>query len=343
MWNTVTIILFFLLPTSVFGQQNPFEVKNRIPRKTPAKVDSLPDLRARIDSIETSGSIPANDTGVLIDTAALTPLQDTTGIEESSIPLDDATRRDTETLEDKKGGEEGVLGDGIRERLDSIELEEPIKMTNHTLVLSICILALLLLASLLAVNRDLVRKSYRAIANDNYLRFLYREYKSMPWLYWLFYLHFAINAGLFLYLVIHHFGWYSKGSVIVMLVCISAVSLVYFVKHLVLWVMSATFPIEKESSLYGFVTQLVNILLGISLVPLNLLIAFGPNTLAGVAIWVAIVVIILLYLFRQLKGLFISGRLLHSHLFHFFLYLCTAEIAPLLIIGKMAWGNFGIH
>jgi hypothetical protein len=233
--------------------------------------------------------------------------------------------------------------EGLIDRLDQIGQANNLDVTNRNLLFGVSILVLLLLASLLAVDRSLVRKSYRAIANDNYLRFLYREYKSMPWLYWLFYLHFFINGGFFSYLVTQQFQWYDKSSILVMLGCIVFIIAVYLVKHLTLSVLANMFPVDKEVHLYGFVTMLINILLGLALLPINLLIAFGPLQMVYSVVWVGIVIIVLAYFFRQLKGLFIAGRLVTSYLFHFFLYLCTAEIAPLLIIGKLALDNLGIY
>ena len=97
------------------------------------------------------------------------------------------------------------------------------------------------------------------------------------------------------------------------------------------------------TNLYSFVTLLINILLGIALSPVNLLIAFGPEPMVVYVVWLGVSIVVVQYLFRQLKGVFISGRLLHSYLFHFFLYLCTAEIAPLLILGKLVLGKYGAH
>jgi len=259
----------------------------------------------------------------------------------SELPIPEQGPGPIEYEAPKKPASNGLpAGGAILKKLESIEIQE---VSNRSLLVGTSILSLFLLASLLAINRSLVRKSYRAIANDNYLRFLFREYKSMPWLYWLFYLHFFINAGFFLYLLIEHFHWYHKSSLLVLLTCVFLVAFSYLLKHLTLLTLSSTFPVEKETSLYGFVTLLVNILLGLALTPINLLIAFGPAPMVGAMIWVGISTVVLLYLFRQLKGLFISGRLLQSYLFHFFLYLCTAEIAPLLIVGKLALGNFEVH
>ncbi|MCB0665247.1 MAG: DUF4271 domain-containing protein [Saprospiraceae bacterium] len=340
-------------------QENPFELKRRIPAK-PLVVDTTHG-----DSLELSRDTfsVSNDSIVLDSLTSQSPSLDIFNmppdslVPDSLIPQIDTVPLDSvpfsaDTIstaqdqikslpEEKKEKQAFSQGDGLVKRLEDFPISDQIEVENRNVLLGVSILALLLLASLLAVNRSLIRKAYRAIANDNYLRFLNREYKSMPWLYWLFYLHFFINAGFFTYLLLHYFRWYQGGSIVVLLFCILFVFGAYMLKHLTLNTLASTFPVEKETGLYGFVTLLVNILLGIALLPLNLLVAFGPAGVVPFAIWAGIGLIILLYLFRQLKGLFISGRLVRSYVFHFFLYLCSAEIAPLLIVGKLALGNFG--
>ncbi len=117
----------------------------------------------------------------------------------------------------------------------------------------------------------------------------------------------------------------------------------YGLKHLNLLIVGSSFPVEKEAHLYGFVTMLVNILLGLVLTPINLAVAFAPAFIVEIAAWLGLGAIIIFYFFRQLKGLFIAGRFLGRHKFHFFMYLCASEIAPLLIIGKLALGEFGFQ
>ncbi len=337
-------------------QENPFELKNRIPRKSAPTADTLirsPEpvtSNATVDSalFFNKDSMTAAD-GVKRDT-----LSDTIPV---PLPLEEnlaeATDTNSSTLMGVKTDKEKrvskdlsnprtllVKPSGLAGQLHKLPLSADLELENRSIFLGASILILLLLTSLLAVNRALVRKAYRAIANDNYLRFLYREYKTMPWLYWLFYLHFFLNAGFFTYMFLDFYNWYEGSSVLVLLICILLVMGTYLLKHLSLGTIASAFPVEKEASLYGFVTILVNILLGLALLPINLLIAFGPESLVIMTLWTGIALVVLLYFFRQLKGLFISGRLVRSYLFHFFLYLCSAEIAPLLIVGKLALGNF---
>ncbi|MCB0686645.1 MAG: DUF4271 domain-containing protein [Saprospiraceae bacterium] len=369
-WIRLISSLMFLCATLLLSaqQENPFELKNRrVPKKTLPDTTLTKDstllkdsLLVVLDTLQKDSAQPEVPAFDIFDPALTIPdsllpqtdtvLFDSLGSETMADSVtDESTVQDslaTEEVPDSKPPTESSGDDqdlGIVQRLDKLPIGDQFAVENRNVLLGVSILSLLLLASLLAVNRSLVRKAYRAIANDNYLRFLNREYKSMPWLYWLFYIHFFINAGFFTYLFIHYFNWYEGGSVLVMLFCILFVCCTYLLKHLTLGTIASTFPVEKETGLYGFVTLLVNILLGIALVPINLLIAFGPDYLVPFAVWTGVSLVVLLYLFRQLKGLFIAGRLLSSYLFHFFLYLCSAEIAPLLIVGKLALGNIGVH
>lgn len=358
--GSIRALLCFLImiagSLSSFGQQgNPFELKNRVPNRNTSNPDTLTPTVMLPDSV-----VVANRDSVV--QKIVNGLRETVDTQGHSILSSDALQAspaDSTGYDSseaaavghsfEKGQEQNVAGSnqtgfkpvGIVGKLHQLPLNTEFELDNRNVLFGVTLLTLLFLASLLAVNRSLVKKAYRAIANDNYLRFLYREYKSMPWLYWLFYTHFFINAGFFIFLILDYFDWYANGSIVVLLLSILFVTSAYLLKHLTLTTVAAAFPVEKEASLYGFVTLLVNILLGLVLLPINLLVAFGPESVVKIVIWIGISLVILLYGFRQLKGLFISGRLVHSYLFHFFLYLCSAEIAPLLIVGKLALGNFG--
>ncbi len=345
---------------SSFGQQgNPFELKNRVPPRNSSNPDTLrPATIFLPDSVVVTNqdSVAQQIVSGLPDTIDTVTTQGhgmlNSGVMQAN-PTDSSNHDTSESIavsnSIEKGQEQIVPGSnktsfkpvGIVGKLDQLPLNTEFELDNRNVLIGITLLTLLFLAALLTVNRSLIKKAYRAIANDNYLRFLYREYKTMPWLYWLFYAHFFINAGFFTFLLLHHFDWYTHGSILVLLLSILFVASAYLLKHLTLSTVAAAFPVEKEAHLYGFVTLLVNILLGLALLPINLLVAFGPEPVVNIVIWIGISLVILLYGFRQLKGLFISGRLVHSYLFHFFLYLCSAEIAPLLIVGKLALGNFG--
>ncbi len=214
---------------------------------------------------------------------------------------------------------------------------------NQNLLFGISLFILLLLAVLMVLNRRMLRDAYRAMSNDNYLRFLFRDYQNKLWIYRTFYLYFFINAGFFIYLTVSISAGADRPSIAVLPMAIGLIMLVYSLRHVVLQIIGSSFPVSKETELFGFIIMLINIVFGLVLTPINLGLAFGPPFLLKTLIFIGLGLFIFLYIFRQLKGLFLSSRLLGTYLFHFFLYFCIVEIAPLLVIGKLASTHLGVH
>ena len=56
-----------------------------------------------------------------------------------------------------------------------------------------------------------------------------------------------------------------------------------------------------------------------------------------------ILIIFGITVFCILRGLFLASKYLSFHKFHFFMYLCTVEIAPVLVVVKLLLLKAGIH
>ena len=194
-----------------------------------------------------------------------------------------------------------------------------------------------LTAILLTQFRSTYRKSYKAFLNDNVLRLLHREQRALlAFPYRILYLFFLLNAGIYAFLLLKHFELMPSGSLVQILsYCIAAVSLAFLIKHFLLSILSYSFPIKKEVKLYNFTIVIFNIILGLALVPFNILIALSSPELAKILIYISFLGIALIYLFRYLRGLVISSKYLVLYKFHFFMYLCGMEIAPFLIVLKL--------
>ncbi|MDX1478719.1 MAG: DUF4271 domain-containing protein [Saprospiraceae bacterium] len=198
-------------------------------------------------------------------------------------------------------------------------------------------LVLLLLTWAVNINRGFLRKIYRAVLNENFSSLLLREqrFASNQYLYYLVYVTFFINAGLFLYFLSHYTHWAGHFRHHPLMLFIAFATGVYLVRHLALAILGGTFPIGKEMKHFSFNILLFNILLGIFLIPVNLFLAFGPADLYGVVITIALIGAGVVYLARQFRGLVIAGGLIGSNLFHFFVYLCTVEVLPVLVLFKL--------
>ncbi len=75
-----------------------------------------------------------------------------------------------------------------------------------------------------------------------------------------------------------------------------------------------------------------SILAGLILVPVNLLASYAPEAYRGFFLYAGLGSLTLLYGLHLLRGLFIANRYLGSRPVHILLYICTIEIAPLLLI-----------
>ena len=94
-------------------------------------------------------------------------------------------------------------------------------------------------------------------------------------------------------------------------------------------------PIEKTLLFYLFNMRIINYVLGIVLIPLLLIFAFADNIYLNGTIWLIIIVVLFFVVYRCYRGLLIGEEIMALNKFHFFIYLCTFEIAPILILYKI--------
>jgi hypothetical protein len=114
------------------------------------------------------------------------------------------------------------------------------------------------------------------------------------------------------------------------------------IKHFFLYVLSTVFPLEKEIRLYNFIVMSAGILTGLVLTPLNIFMAYSPAPLSTTFMYLGIASFVIIFLLRAFRGLFVGATYLTTHPFHFLLYLCTAEIAPLAVLAKLVLLKSGI-
>lgn len=231
---------------------------------------------------------------------------------------------------------------------DTLQVKKPVPITSkkvtsqNFLFVSISLL-LLFLTILVVMNRGLLANIYRAIFSDTYLKVVYRFQNSGQTLsYGLFYLFFFLNAGLFLLLLLKQLKFnYFSSDITLFFVCVGGVALMYFIKHSVLRLVGIIFPVHKEISYYSFTIIAFNIFLGIALLPINSLISFSNDKIANICLYLGVILFLLLYCIRQLRGMFLAANYLTFQKFHFFIYLCTVEIAPILILTKILFTTAG--
>jgi hypothetical protein len=203
----------------------------------------------------------------------------------------------------------------------------------------IFLITLILMAFVVSNTRSAVQNAYQALLSDNALRQIHRE--QVGWgnfgqlaLYGLFWL----NMGIFVFLMYYRYGGQTPyGQFATFMLCFGGVSLVFLIKHAILFVIANVFPIAKEINLYNYIIITGGIFLSLVLLPLNIFIAYSPDSLKELFTYGALGMIGLVYLVRTLRSLSVASPYMMTDQFHFLLYLCAVEIAPVMILVKLIY------
>lgn len=266
---------------------------------------------------------------------------DTVAIAISSNPFDivkvGPTRRRATV---KRPGGFSILQDKTNKPLTVKEKETLYRRFLFVVVLSMFII----LTLIVTIFRILIEKIWKAFFYDNMLNQLIREQSpGLALAYVILYTMFFINAGIFAFLATKFFGvTVGSSNFSSLMVCVGGIAAFFLAKHIVLWLLGFVFPIGKEVASYQFTILVFNITLGLFLVPFILFVAYAPAQTTTYVVHTALGLLGFTYLFLGMRGLFIANRFLAWHRFHFLLYLCAVEIAPLLVIVKLLlpyWGR----
>lgn len=203
--------------------------------------------------------------------------------------------------------------------------------TSNTFIFWLILFSLLLISIVVNVQRKSILNISKAITNENVLKLTKREENGgMTGHYIILYVIFFINTACFLYLMIKHYT--SQSGMRLWLYLFIALMIVYVGRHVCMYLLGRVFDISKDSGLYSFTIMTFNLFVGLCLIPINLVVAFSPSHISQIGLYVGIGLIIMLLLLRLIRGLLIGTRFLGEHMFQFFLYLCTFELAPVLIL-----------
>jgi hypothetical protein len=208
-----------------------------------------------------------------------------------------------------------------------------------------------------AANRKVVGTAWRGFLNDNGLTVAHREASGFVGLtpYFLLYACFLLNAGMFMFLLARVYRKETFNNWLFLLICMLSAAAIFLSKHILLSIASWLFPVEKEVQRYNFLVVLFNCVLGLFLVPFNFLLAFSAapkreagnltgsdnlteiwNTYANFLPFWTLGLVAIFYVYRGIRSASISSKFLADNQFHFLLYLCAVEIAPVLLLIKLA-------
>lgn len=179
----------------------------------------------------------------------------------------------------------------------------------------------------------------RAVAARNYANQLIREgnifYERIGLVLFLVYI---ISMSLFVYLgipVLAEAGLAIE-TPIPFLMIVGFFPAFWLLKVLYVHVLSALFKTGSHSGEMLVSMYIYNLFTGIVLLPLLACMAYAD---ARLFFYITLIIIILIYFFRLLRAFVIGIRLTKFSLFHLFLYLCTLEILPMIVLAKIFTRN----
>ncbi|MHB1921240.1 MAG: DUF4271 domain-containing protein [Chitinophagaceae bacterium] len=153
---------------------------------------------------------------------------------------------------------------------------------------------------------------------------------------------FAISAGTYFFLMLRYFKFIeSYDPLLVVATLVILVGLVYLVKFLLLRICGWLFGIRELVDGYLFILFLINKITSILLLPFLVILAFCSPNITFWSVYISISLIMLLIAYRYMRSYGLVKNHISFSKFHFILYLCAFEIAPVLIIAKVVliWLN----
>lgn len=114
-----------------------------------------------------------------------------------------------------------------------------------------------------------------------------------------------------------------------------SIACAYFLKYGQLKLIGYVFPIKQELQYYNLMLNNSNRIFAITVVPLLFLLAYTPYNMQNFFLYTSLLLVGLLYLFAAIRTILVARETILFHKFHFFIYLCSVEIAPALILMKL--------
>jgi hypothetical protein len=149
---------------------------------------------------------------------------------------------------------------------------------------------------------------------------------------------FLVTGGLYLTFVAGYYDFtvdHVTSRWILLGWCSGLIMAIYMGKFIVLKITGWVFNVKAATDTYIFIVFLVNKMIGIFLLPVLVFMAFADPPLFSVILTLSYVMLLFFFIYRFI----ISYRPIRNEIkvnrFHFFIYLCAFEVAPLLLIYKV--------
>ncbi len=149
---------------------------------------------------------------------------------------------------------------------------------------------------------------------------------------------FTFSMGAYIYYIVLNLTPIQSGTIpqsllIIMLICGTAI--IYLAKYVAVRFSGWAFRVEGITEHYLFNVFLINKVLGITLLPFIIFLAFADHQWISQIIVISFVVVGTLFFIRYLRSWQVFGSFFQYSKFHFFMYLCASELLPIAVLMKM--------
>ncbi len=218
------------------------------------------------------------------------------------------------------------------------QVEKPsIHYTKYDyLIAGILLVAYTLFVLLYAKNRKRLNQVIKAFYINRFASQLAREEVSIVnRVSVILSIIFLFSMTLFTWQVVMFYGWAEEMDESYLFFSILAVLVgVYVVKFSMIKFFGFVFKTVKEADEYALTVLLFINSLGLFLLPIVVCIAFAQNVSIGIFINIGLYTLGLFLLTRIIRGLIIGFNSIRVSKLYLFLYLCSLEILPLVIMVK---------
>jgi hypothetical protein len=210
---------------------------------------------------------------------------------------------------------------------------ETLVQKNDNYLFWYLLITVIIWAIVINTGFKVIRNVTRSATNMNIMKLFKREEedKVSPSL-WFLYVAFFINLAVLLYLAGQF--WEMSFAAFRFIHILALVIGYYVFKHVGLYLIGWLYNASESTGMYSFSLMVSHIFIGMMLIPLNFILAFGPDSLKSFWIIFVLVSMAILYFIKIIRGIMIVSGHIYSHFFQIFIYLCAFELAPLLLLIK---------
>jgi hypothetical protein len=152
-----------------------------------------------------------------------------------------------------------------------------------------------------------------------------------------FYILYVFSLSFILFNVILHFGKISSqyAGFSTFLVSFLLIAGALLLKNGMVWFFAWVFQRQTDAKNYSFNNAIINEFGGMILFPLSILVLLTNGQFRTVLLIIAIVVMLVLWLYKYVRNLKNMINLFRIDFVHFLLYLCAFELVPLAVLYKV--------